>query len=156
MLFAILSSTLFAQSTYEREFKQITDQRDKAISSATEAINQNYQKSLRQLLLRATQNSDTKVISAIAEALKGSERPRADFIGLWVLKTGNWTAINDVKADGTIRQDNTNGTWTATETKLKCNYDNGAWVEFDLPARDGKLFGVTNKKERMTATRKSE
>lgn len=156
MFFVMPPFTIFAESSCEREFKQLTEQRNKAISSATEAIDKNYQKALRQLLLKATQTNDTKVIAAIAEALKGNAELTPDFIGIWILSVGEWTGINDVRADGSVTQDNTPGTWTATDKKLKCNYNNGVWVEFDLPVRNGKLIGISSRNERVMAKKKSE
>ena len=155
LLIATFTTISHGQSAYEREFKQLTEQRDKAVLSATQAINQNYQKSLRQLLLRAT-NNDGKAIAMIAEAMKGGDNQRSEIIGNWAFKSATWSGITEVKPDGTIKQNTSTGTWTATDSKLRWTYAPDNWIEFPLPVRDGKITGVTNRNERMTWTKMSE
>jgi hypothetical protein len=68
----ILASTtcaLAADSPYEREFKQLTDQRDSAAAAAVAPINRRYQAALEQLLKRATQNGDLDAAVKIRAAL---------------------------------------------------------------------------------------
>lgn len=47
-----------AESTYEREMKQLRDQRDKAVADATKALNARYQQSLDLVYRRALQAKD--------------------------------------------------------------------------------------------------
>ena len=58
LLLAITASALHAESTFEREFKQLREQRDKAMAAAADPINRRYQAALEQLLRRATQGND--------------------------------------------------------------------------------------------------
>jgi len=55
---ALLPPVLHAESAYDREVQQLTEQRDKAAAAAVEPINRRYQSSLEQLLKRATQAGD--------------------------------------------------------------------------------------------------
>jgi hypothetical protein len=70
LFLSLLSTPLLAESPYERELKQLTEQRDRALASAAQPINRNYKTSLEQLLLRATQNKDLEANTKIVEALK--------------------------------------------------------------------------------------
>lgn len=75
--FAIVAnvSAFAAESPYDREFKQLTDQRDKALAAAAEPINRRYQTSLEQLLRRATTGNDLETALKIKEVLKSSDKP---------------------------------------------------------------------------------
>ena len=58
LLVASVTSALHAESPFEREFKQLREQRDKTVAAAVDPINRKYQASLDQLLRRATQGND--------------------------------------------------------------------------------------------------
>jgi hypothetical protein len=60
----------FAQSLYQTQLKQLTEQRDKALAAAAQPINKKYQESLEQLLLRASRSNDAEAVAAIADAFK--------------------------------------------------------------------------------------
>jgi len=67
---------LNAQSSYEREFQQLTEQRDKAVAAAITPIDRRYHDLLEQLLKRATQANDLaaamKIQAKLNEANSGS------------------------------------------------------------------------------------
>ena len=62
-------SVFSADSQYERELRQLADQRDKALAGAIEPINKRYQTALEQLLKRATQANALDDAIKIREAL---------------------------------------------------------------------------------------
>ena len=66
---ALTAISGFAESQAERDLKQLTDQRDKAVAAATEPINRRYKTSLEQLLQRAIQSKDLDAAVKIREAL---------------------------------------------------------------------------------------
>lgn len=65
-----------AQSSYEREFQQLTEQRDKAAAAALAPIDRRYHELLGQLLKRATQANDlttaVKIQAKLDESNSGS------------------------------------------------------------------------------------
>lgn len=60
LLWAIIAATtsLYAESPFERELADLKAQRDKALAAAIDPINRRYQASLEPLLRRATQAND--------------------------------------------------------------------------------------------------
>lgn len=62
-------SAVAADSPFERDLKQLTEQREKALATAVDPINRRYQASLDQLLQRATQAKDLDAAVKIREAL---------------------------------------------------------------------------------------
>ncbi len=60
---------LAAESAFERDLKQLTEQREKALAAAVDPINRRYQTSLEQLLQRATQAKDLDAAVKIRETL---------------------------------------------------------------------------------------
>ena len=69
ILAATAASPIRAESPFEREFKQLREQRDKTVAAAVEPINRRYQASLDQLLRRATQGNDLETALKIKEAM---------------------------------------------------------------------------------------
>ena len=72
LLTATTIATLRAETPSEREFKQLRDQRDKAVATAIEPINRRYQSSLDQLLRRATQANDLESALKIKQEMASS------------------------------------------------------------------------------------
>jgi len=159
-------SSVFAESTYEREQKQLRDQRDKAVADATRALNARYQQSLEQVYRRAVQAKD-----ATAEAIKteletlgpfrlqpgatatpapGAATLPRTMLGRWhVVHIGEHRAKWDFKEDGTCAI--TPGTaqipdkfctWSKAKGKIEVRYPNGEITVLDLPIRAGKLQGT--------------
>ena len=73
---ACITSTLVAEPPFDRDLKQLKEQRDRAIAAASEPINRRYRESLEQLLRRATQGNDLdtalKVKTELATVSLGS------------------------------------------------------------------------------------
>lgn len=81
----MLVTTLSAETPFEREFKQLRDQREKSVAAAVDPINRRYQASLEQLLRRATQGNDLdtavkirKEMGAPVSATAGSSSAKPD------------------------------------------------------------------------------
>lgn len=155
---ASFSASLHAQSPYLREFTQIQEQRDKAITAAIEPVNRRYQASLEQLMRKATQANDLDTANRIKQSLttttttSGASVATDSFLGKWVFRTGGWSDNRELKADGwVICKVDGLAKWAVSGTELKIDFPNGHWVVFTLPVRNGKLSGKTSKGEQMTA-----
>jgi hypothetical protein len=161
---------LFAQSSYERELKQLGEQRDKALAAAAQPINRNYQAALQNLLLRASQNKDVAAVSAIADALKAiavaTETPAAatasmpsdtrQYEGTWRIATasGRFIGFRTLNPDGTALDGATPGSsWKIVGNKLNIIKRNGGIDSFDLPLHGDKLNGQGDDKNRLTLTK---
>lgn len=66
----LLLASAAAQTDSARELKQLQDQREKAISAATDPINRRYTATLEQLLRRAVQSNDTETANRIRAELQ--------------------------------------------------------------------------------------
>ncbi len=70
IVFLASASSIFAQSLFERDLQQLKDQRDKAITAATDPINRRYKAAVEQLIGRATQSKDLETaVKAKAELI---------------------------------------------------------------------------------------
>ena len=74
IVLCVLVATSHAESTYERDLKQIIDQRDKAIAAAAVPIIARSKADAEQLLRRATQAGDLDAANKI-KAFLGSNSP---------------------------------------------------------------------------------
>ena len=123
-------SVFAADTQYERDFKQLTEQHDRELAAAAEPVNRRYQASLEQLLRRATQGNDAGTAEKIREELKplgGGGTPVAppssklskrditkQIVGSWAWSgedksvPGVWILI---RADGTASLGNKPITW---------------------------------------------
>ena len=95
---------LSAESQFERELKQISEQRNAAIVTAFEPINRRYQASLEQLLKRATQANDLDAAIKIRDALfrapatTATNQTKANLIAL--LTNGRWEWFSSAEFTG--------------------------------------------------------
>ncbi|MBN8421519.1 MAG: SUMF1/EgtB/PvdO family nonheme iron enzyme [Verrucomicrobia bacterium] len=71
--------------------------------------------------------------------------------GQWIFKAGDFAMNKELLNDGTVISGNIPGKWKIMGTTLRVDYANGAWAEFDLPVKDGRMKGKSNKNEDMTA-----
>ena len=99
VLMALFTTAVRAESSYERELQQLTEQRDKAIAAAVDPINRRYQTSLEQLLKRATQGNDlvTAVkIKAQIEKIHSAAPPdsEAQFRSALMRSKWSWRGID--------------------------------------------------------------
>lgn len=163
---AIAVPSALAESTYEREMKQLREQRDKAVADATKALNARYQQSLDLVYRRALQAKDptSDAIKTELEALgpvrpplgapvasppAASSLPRT-MIGMWkVVHIGNHREKWEFKEDGTCAI--TPGTsqipdkfctWSKSKEKIEVRYQNGDITALELPIKAGKLQGT--------------
>jgi hypothetical protein len=58
-----------AESAFEKEAKQLRDQRDKAVAAAVDPINKRYQQALEQVIRRAAQAKDQPAVDKLKEEL---------------------------------------------------------------------------------------
>ena len=72
IIFASCLTALQAETPVEREFKQLREQRDKALAAVADPINRRYQASLEQLLRKATQGSDLETALKIKQEMGGT------------------------------------------------------------------------------------
>ena len=101
----VTASSLLHAADFERDLKQLKEDRDKALAAANEPINRRYQAALEQLLRRATQSNDLQTAIKTKEELAnlaattsstGAPRPRANLRSF--LPGTTWTDAN--KPDG--------------------------------------------------------
>jgi hypothetical protein len=67
-----------AESAYERELRQLLEQRDRDVTAETQRINRVYRAALEKLLLRATQNRDYDASAKINEEIRKVAEPTAN------------------------------------------------------------------------------
>jgi hypothetical protein len=162
LLIFSFSSPARAESPIEREFKQLKQQREKALAAAAEPINRRYKDSLDQLLRRATQGNDLAAAVAVKEELAAIGSPAAanaqgstsDKIALagsvWQWATKETVAFNAdntavlTRASGTVSwkwQSEADGTFTL---------DNGRFLL--IPDKHGKTAQIKQPKDNTTFT----
>ena len=86
-----------------------------------------------------------------ASATSSKSDAESALVGRWIFKAGDFTMNKELLSDGTVFSGNIPGKWKIVGNILRVDYSNGAWAEFDLPAKDGRLKGKSNKNEAMTA-----
>lgn len=113
IIFVLISTVVWAETSFERELAQLKDQHEKAIAAAVEPINRRHQSSLEQLLRRATQANDLAAANKIKAEIDGSadvavssgetvtspNAVRKALVGAW-----NWES-KKVKSWGTFMPD---------------------------------------------------
>ena len=136
VLFVAIPS-LKAETPYEREFRQLKEQRVKAIADATAQIDRNYGKSLEPLLVRASQATQVELAMEIKKELQSlkdaavasNPNPLA----------GHWQGVIDKKeptdftifADGNARLNIRPGKCVKERNNYFIQWDNG--VVWRLP-----------------------
>ncbi len=102
---------LHAESLYEGELKQLTEQHERELSAAVDPINHRYSDALEKLLRRATQNNDLeaglKIKNALA-ALNGGPAAgsSSELSGKWAWTSGRVLSIHE---DGSFVVDSGEG-----------------------------------------------
>ena len=86
--------------------------------------------------------------AGLSSAKSGAE---SALVGHWIFKAGDMTMNKELLNDGKVVSGNIAGQWKVVGKTLRVDYSNGAWAEFDLPAKEGRLKGKSNKNEDMTA-----
>lgn len=160
VLLALVPHPLFGQGAYDRELKELTEERDRALASASEPINRRYKASLEQLLRKATQNNDLQAALKIDEALRtlGRTIPAgaiADPTGKWKWTSGR---IITIQSDGKFTVDKGGGgTWRWKNPKkgeFTLTWDKGDYVDTLVISADGAgISGSNNKGDRVNVSR---
>ena len=139
LLTATIIATLHAETPSEREFKQLRDQRDKAVAAAIEPINRRYQSSLDQLLRRATQANDLETALKIKQEMgtpldpKMGTEPKKDPTGMTIVFGAySWQFLPDNKVIKTKAPD------TRIETDYTVTSDGRISVQADVFAIKSK------------------
>lgn len=161
---ALLSTSAFAETPFEREMKQLKTQRDAAVAASTKALDERYRAALEQALQRATQAKDPAAAAIKTElltlgplrepAVPGAATsakptlPSTMFGGWTVGNAAGWKAVYNFKPDGTCectpgtaKIPSKVGTWSKNASKLEVLWPDGDLQAFDLPIKAGKLTG---------------
>src|SRR5688572_1526977 len=110
----LLLASASGQTDTAREYKQLREQRDKAIAAATEPINRRYSASLELLLRRAMQAHDLETAVKIKEELPtlgvtssvNLAVSPANLVGVWTLNTPTAKfGTRTLKPDGSVTDD---------------------------------------------------
>ena len=130
-----------AETEYERQFKLLTEQRDKAISAAVEPINRRYAASLERLIKRTTQAAQLEKALEIKKELQSLKDGEAGanvtgLIGSWSAAYSKGGGSNNVtsSADGKITSSTAEGTWTTEGSRMMIKWGNG--VLHRIPATE--------------------
>jgi hypothetical protein len=118
-LVMLLKLNANAQSSYEREFQQLTEQRDKAAAAALAPIDRRYNELLGQLLKKATQANDlataVKIQAKLDEANSGST-PEAQLRAAISRAKWKWTGAGTntfmFTPEGEVALSNSKATYT--------------------------------------------
>ena len=168
LLIAIVSAShAIAESSYERDFKQLKQQRDKALATAAEPIDRRYKDSLEQLLRRATQSNDLAAAVTIKQeldklggtaVLPAAAQPNSKitFAGsVWAWTTKETLTVNSdgtatvERPDGKLTwqwESQPDGTFTLDKGRFLLIPDKrGKTAEVKQP-KDGSAFTITLKK----------
>jgi hypothetical protein len=145
-----------AETAMARELKILGEIRDKAMATAAEPINRQYEQSLEQLLRRATQANELETATKIKAILESLPQVVAKkLVGTWTIRasTGYSTDIS-FRADGTgTRTNNGKRRWRIEGSTLFLGLDRGC-DKFDLPIKDGKMTGVNGIGNTLSITKK--
>ena len=140
---AIVASSLQAETPFEREYKLLRDQRDKAIAAAIDPINRRHQASLDQLLRRATQGNDLETALKIKQELGAA----AASVAVTPQPTAQTTG-NKIKTKREIEKYLTNTSWDVVQTKSKSPWGSLTFKEKGVLSfqKDRKWSVTTNGK----------
>ncbi|MDB6173175.1 MAG: hypothetical protein JWL59_2486 [Chthoniobacteraceae bacterium] len=161
-LIGFLCRPVHGQNSYEREFRQLTNERDQALTDTAAPINARYIAGLEKLLRRATQNNDLETALKVKEALKAlGVEPAANMqagpepIGRWA-----WTSerILTIRGDGLFVADKGGGgTWRWTKRsrgEFTMTWDHGGFRDTLVISPDGvRITGSNNKGDKVSVIR---
>ena len=157
---------LWAQTDADREFKQLTEQRDRAIAAADEPINRRYAADLELLLRRATLANDLTTALKIKQTLArlGLDSPGTPAtspnspVGTWIFKMRGESYPRTFRADGTIIGSGFKGTgtWTISKGKIVITYPDKGEGYLDLPLNPKGTKGRTHGGDEIVAVRETQ
>jgi hypothetical protein len=161
-----LAPALLAQSDADREFKQLTDQRDRAIAAVDEPINRRYAADLEALLRRATLANDLTTALKIKQTLArlgvggpGTPATAVDSpVGTWIFKMRGESYPRTFRADGTIIGSGFKGTgtWTIAKGKVVITYPDKGEGYLDMPLNPKGTKGRTHGGDEIVAVRETQ
>ena len=114
--------TLGAETPFEREFKQLREQRDKAVASAIDPIHRRYQASLEQLLRRATQGGDLETAIKLKAELQSPNTAAAS-------SASTIATSKDTKSDDNAAPILAGTSWMTADRLYKVTFFDKAEVE---------------------------
>lgn len=137
----------------------LADSYAKARAKAVKPVQDRYLTRIRDKM-RVFEGKDMAAVIALGEIeneVKGlsKETPTLDIElqeipGKYVFRAGTWQMQRELLPDGTVKAE-LPGTWKVVNRKLRVDFQNGAWTEFDLPIKNRKLKGVNYKGEENIA-----
>ena len=163
LLLLITIGSCRAATDYEREFKQLSDDREKALKAASEPINRRYQTGLEALLKKATQGGDLETALKIRNSLDGLtgakvKKPAAtnprEFVGTWELRSKAYRGERVLKPDGSVSGSPLGAaSWTVEAGELKIVYGERFIDAFQLPGDGNRLVGTNTQGAEVTLTK---
>ena len=154
ILLALAGNCFAADPNLAGELKRLSRDREQAIATSKNAIDQMYLASLQVLLSRATQAEDRDALGAIMKAIESiapdsqiwDNQAQPAAIGTWKFTnhTDGHTAVVALNQDFTYTVDGHRiGTWKASKDQVAVTLDRGGHVDsYSLPVKDGQLRGM--------------
>ncbi|WP_395752521.1 hypothetical protein [Prosthecobacter sp.] len=149
---AMKRSLADAKLRYDKGLGQIQDE----LTAAQNVEGALQVKQLREGLVKMTDATTATEPKKQEAADAGTSSPRNmewenALVGRWIFKAGDFAMNKELLRDGTVVSPQIPGKWKIVGNTLRVDYSNGAWAEFDLPAKEGKMKGKSYKNEDMTA-----
>ena len=154
---------LSAITDSEREFDQLTKERDQALAVVAEPIIQRYETAITALMRKAALADDLETALRIKQTLAkiAEDRDRAAVVGKWDLlnKADGHTAPLDFNSDKTFSENGKRlGVWDVKGKELILTFDNRDIGKdtYSLPIHDGELYGANRHGHALLLKRRSE
>ena len=154
---------LSAITDTEREFAELTKERDRALAVAAEPIIQKYETAITALMRKAVVADDLETALLLKQTLAkiAEDRNRAAVVGKWdfLNKADGHTAPLDFNSDKTFSVDGKRlGVWDIKGKELIVTFDNrdiGKDI-YGLPIHEGELDGANRHGHALLLKRRSE
>lgn len=144
------------------ELVDLFESYDKAVAAGTKPTRDRYL-NRTDALIRSFEGKSMQAILELAkvrreilgveivEAQLNEAEIRKWIPGKYIFQSGGRPMKRGLNEDGTVSSPEYTGAWKIEDRKLRVDYPNGVWIEFDLPPKDGKLVGLTNSNTAITA-----
>ena len=154
---------LHATTDSEREFDQLTKERDRALAVIAEPINKQYETALAALMRKAALAEDLDTAVRIKQTLAkiAEDRDRVAMVGKWdfLNKADGHTAPLQFNADKTFSVEGKRlGLWELKGKEMIATHDDreiGRDI-YGLPIHDGELNGTNKRGHALVLKRKSD
>jgi hypothetical protein len=154
---------LSAITDSEREFDELTKERDRALVVVAEPIIQRYEAAITALMRKAALADDLETALRIKQTLAkiAEDRDRAAVVGKWnfLNKADGHTAPIDFSSDKTFSENGKPlGVWEVKGKELIVTFDNrdiGKDI-YSLPIHEGELNGANRHGHALVLKRRSE